>query len=63
MPENHISGEMINQFLLAGLPQSVASEVAAHLKECSECRCRMELLQFWGGFSGTDEPPKQPRPA
>jgi|SRR5947209_7548330 len=50
-PENgpkHLSATIINQFLLAGLPGSEVLAVAQHLHECEECRCRKELLEFWG---------------
>src|SRR5690348_2393158 len=45
----HISPALREQFLLAGLPASEIIVIAEHLRTCSECRCRQELWEFWGG--------------
>lgn len=53
MPDDrpgHLSPELMEQFLGPGLPESEAVSLAGHLRECSECRCRLELHQFWSEF-------------
>jgi hypothetical protein len=54
MPEDslvHLSTEIIEQCLKAGLMESDALAVRDHLRVCAKCRCRVELLQFWIDFS------------
>jgi len=48
---DHISPEMIEQILKAGLPESDTDAIAGHLRLCSDCRCRVEVHQFWDGFN------------
>ncbi len=48
----HISPELREQLLWAGLPQSEVAAIAEHLRTCSECRCQEELWEFWGGMGG-----------
>lgn len=43
----HISDELLNQFVVAGLPVSEAAVIQDHLRACSECRGRMEILELW----------------
>lgn len=42
----HVSAELLNQLVLAGLPWSEAAIVRDHLMECSECRGRAEILEL-----------------
>ena len=51
----HISPALREQFLLAGLPESEIAAIAEHLRTCSECRCRKELWEFWGGIVGEQQ--------
>jgi hypothetical protein len=50
-PLPHLTSEMIDQFLMAGLAESDAVAVGEHLRQCSDCRCRMESHKFWSEFS------------
>ena len=46
-PTEHVSAELLNQFVVAGLPQSEAVVVLDHVRGCLECRGRVEILEFW----------------
>jgi hypothetical protein len=48
----HISPALREQVLLAGLPESEIATIAEHLRTCSECRCRIDIWEFWGGLLG-----------
>ena len=53
-PGEHLSDSLIEQYIIAGLPQSDAEKVHNHLANCSSCHCRFETLEFWAGFCGSE---------
>ena len=46
----HPSDAVMEQYLLAGLPESDALEFSEHISACSECHCRFEAFKFWKNF-------------
>lgn len=46
----HPGDVILEQYLAAGLPESDALALSAHLSGCSECYCRLEVLKFWRNF-------------
>lgn len=45
--DNHVINVMLEQILLAGLPESESSAIAQHLATCRICQCGHESLRFW----------------
>jgi len=56
----HISAALREQILLAGLPESEIAAIAEHLRICSECRCRIEIWEFWGEIVGDQQASSRP---
>jgi len=54
-PSQHISPALKEQFLLAGLPESEVAAIAEHLRTCEECRCRLDIWEFWGRTLGEQQ--------
>ena len=55
---NHISNDLMEQFHLAGLPESDVAAVWEHLRNCSHCRCRSESFAFWFALCSGQVPPE-----
>jgi hypothetical protein len=51
----HISPALREQFLWAGLPESEIAAIAEHLRTCEECRCQIDIWEFWGGIMGEQQ--------
>ncbi len=47
MHSAHVTADVLDQFIQAGLPESEALSLQRHIELCSECRCRKEVLEFW----------------
>jgi hypothetical protein len=45
--DEHVSTAMLEQVLLAGLPESESGAIGQHLATCKICQCSLESLQYW----------------
>jgi len=55
----HVSDAMLQQVVLAGLPETESTAIGQHLAGCKICQCRLESLRFWNEFATGLSVPRQ----